>query len=51
MASEADTKTTNIAKLIAVTKKYTRINELTILIPIWFNPSLTNVQKFRENRK
>ncbi|MCR2048570.1 DUF4368 domain-containing protein [Acetatifactor muris] len=27
--SEADTEATNVAKLIAVTKKYTRINELT----------------------
>lgn len=27
--SEADTEVTNVAKLIAVTKKYTRIEELT----------------------
>ncbi len=27
--SEADTEATNVAKLIAVTKKYTRIDELT----------------------
>ena len=27
--SEADTETTNVAKLIAVTKKYTRIDDLT----------------------
>ncbi|WWR19465.1 DUF4368 domain-containing protein [Lachnospiraceae bacterium JLR.KK009] len=27
--SESDTETTNVAKLIAVTKKYTRIDELT----------------------
>jgi len=27
--SEADTEATNVARLIAVTKKYTRINELT----------------------
>ena len=27
--SKADTETTNVAKLIAITKKYTRIDELT----------------------
>ncbi len=46
--SEADTEATNVAKLIAVTKKYTRIDELTsevlksmlLPIPIYFYPYL-----------
>lgn len=51
MASEADTKTTNIAKLIAVTKKYTRIDELTPEILNAFVDKIVVHEREKKDRK
>ena len=49
--SEADTETTNVAKLIAVTKKYTRIDDLTPEILNAFVDKIVIHEREKKDRK
>ena len=49
--SEADTETTNVAKLIAVTKKYTRIDDLTPEILNAFGYKIVIHEREKKDRK